>query len=176
MKGHVYCITDDDILDLKLNSKFELREVSDGAGFFERAKMKQPDYPAGAPQVYQLRQEDCNNWVMSLMNSHHFDWMQYKTVMVNKIEVGHYIPPHIDNFQKLRDRYPNVDHSKYEAIRVIVFVQDRKIGHILELNGVVMDYKQGDWITIEPGTIHFAANLGFTDRYTVQISGFRLRG
>ena len=57
-------------------------------------------------------------------------------------------------------------------MRIIVFLEDWQSGHYLEINGEpIIEWSAGDWVGWNYDTPHLAANIGMTDRYTMQITG-----
>ena len=60
-----------------------------------------------------------------------------------------------------------------EPVRVNLFLQDRLMGHYIEIeNESWLDYKKGDYTIITPNTVHSVANLGYEPRFTMQITGY----
>ena len=54
----------------------------------------------------------------------------------------------------------------------MVFLEDWRSGHIMEVDDQQLTgWKAGDWVGWRYDTPHLAANLGTTDRYTLQITG-----
>ena len=58
-------------------------------------------------------------------------------------------------------------------VRVNLFLQDRLMGHYIEIeNKTWLDYKKGDYTIIKPDTVHLVANLGYEPRFTMQLTGY----
>jgi hypothetical protein len=56
--------------------------------------------------------------------------------------------------------------------RAIVFLEDWKSGHYLELDGYpVVKWSAGDVVEWQYDVPHMAANIGLDPRYTLQITG-----
>ena len=60
-----------------------------------------------------------------------------------------------------------------EFSRVNLFLQDRLMGHYIEIEDESwLDYKKGDFTIIEPNKTHLVANLGYEARFTMQLTGY----
>lgn len=89
---------------------------------------------------------------------------------VQKMSPGMILPYHSDKYGYYRSQRPGVEIEDIK--RVIVFLEDWKPGHISEIAGEShSNWKRGDWISWTGSTIHLAANLGFEDRYSLQLTG-----
>jgi len=56
--------------------------------------------------------------------------------------------------------------------RAILFLEDWQSGHYLDVDGrAILNWSAGDWVYWDYDTPHYAANIGHTPRYTVQITG-----
>lgn len=92
------------------------------------------------------------------------------SLSVQKMLPGMILPYHSDKFNYYLSQYPNLKINQIK--RVIIFLEDWKAGHISEIDGAShTNWKKGDWISWIGATPHLAANLGFEDRYTLQITG-----
>jgi hypothetical protein len=92
------------------------------------------------------------------------------TVSSVKQRPGCVIPWHRDTFYQITKQCPNDFRLK---VRANIFLEDRKIGHIIEhQKGLVLDWKQGQGFLWDSTEEHLGANVGFNDKYTLQISGF----
>jgi hypothetical protein len=77
---------------------------------------------------------------------------------------------HSDTYTKFREIY-NVPPSA-TVVRTIVFLEDWDSGHYMEMNGhPVIGWRAGDWVSWHDDFLHLAANMGRTDRYTLQLTG-----
>jgi hypothetical protein len=102
--------------------------------------------------------------------NNYFTWLKNTAYSIQKLEPGMLLPWHTDAYTFFRKKN-GVDNTN-EVIRVIVFLEDWQTGHISEVDTTVnTKYKAGDWISWTGLTPHLAANLGHTDRYTLQITG-----
>lgn len=96
--------------------------------------------------------------------------LQTKVYQVSKMTPGMALPLHRDRYQTYRNNNNIKDVSTIR--RVIVFLEDWKSGHYLEVDGTpFVSWKAGDWVSWVGTTEHLAINLGHEDRYTLQITG-----
>lgn len=99
--------------------------------------------------------------------------MEVYTVATIKQMPGNVLPWHSDNFYKIAQQYPDVDRQK--MVRANLFMQDWKIGHILQIEkDVISNWKQGSGFMWSSGVYHLSGNLGLEDKYTLQVSGLLL--
>jgi hypothetical protein len=92
------------------------------------------------------------------------------TISSIKQRPGCIVPWHRDTFFQISKKYPNDLRLK---VRANIFVEDRKIGHIIEhQGGLISAWKQGQGFMWDSQEEHLGANAGFEDKYTLQISGF----
>jgi hypothetical protein len=98
-----------------------------------------------------------------------FSWLTEMEFAVNRLRAGDILPSHCDRYGSYRTRHP----APIESLtRVIVFLQDWQPGHLLQIDHTLLaHWHQGDWAAWTGHTPHLAANLGHTDRYTLQITG-----
>ena len=93
-----------------------------------------------------------------------FSWSVYRMVP------GCVLPAHRDTY----DRFKLVHglETTHSVVRAIVFLEDWASGHYLEMNGTpVTGWRAGDWVSWHDDFLHLAANMGRTDRYTLQLTG-----
>mgnify|MGYP001069792772 CR=1 FL=1 len=171
ISGHVDLsyITHDMLTAIEFN---EFNEVSHGNGLWEELGIETPPYHTGSTIVHQTFDTACPVWVKKIKKQ--FDWVSHSTVTLNKLTPGNYIPPHADTLFRLKQylKDHDLDISGSELVRVNIFLQNKEIGHFLDMgNQAVSSYTKGDYVLIRPGVIHTVANLGYTDRYTMQITG-----
>ena len=162
IEGHID-LTAFDLFHLDLS--YEL--IQDGrTGFNFAVPSHEAVYDLKSLQVAVSR--DVPEAVLSLLKSK-FDVDSFAH-SVQKMSPGMILPYHSDKYGYYRSQHPGL---KIENIkRVIVFLEDWKAGHISEINGEShSNWKRGDWISWTGETPHLAANLGFEDRYTLQITG-----
>jgi hypothetical protein len=82
---------------------------------------------------------------------------------------GTVLPEHGDTYTKFKEIHKVKNTT---IIRIIVFLKDWQQGHYMEMNGEpVLKWRAGDWVCWSDGFLHTAANVGKTNRYTLQITG-----
>ena len=98
-----------------------------------------------------------------------FEWKNVGITFfrMNTLEL---FPIHQDHYSTYRQKFnitnPNV------IWRGVVFLEDWKSGHYLEVDGdPIVNWKRGDWVTWNYNTPHYAGNIGTEPRYTMQITG-----
>lgn len=92
----------------------------------------------------------------------HFSWSVYR------MGPGCVLPNHSDTYARFRKLY------KYtgDVYRCIFFMEDWQSGHYFEIDGIPKTHWiAGDYVYWKNATLHLAANVGKTDRYTLQITG-----
>lgn len=93
-----------------------------------------------------------------------FAWSFYR------MAPGSVLPAHSDTY----DRFKLIHglESTHSVVRTIVFLEDWASGHYLEMNSQpVTKWRAGDWVSWRDDFVHLAANMGQTDRYTLQLTG-----
>jgi len=93
-----------------------------------------------------------------------FSWSFYR------MPPGSVLPAHRDTY----DRFKLIHglETTDSVVRTIVFLEDWASGHYLEMNGTpVTEWRAGDWVSWHDDFLHLAANMGRTDRYTLQLTG-----
>lgn len=99
-----------------------------------------------------------------------FNWLTDCVYAVHLMPPGNLLPNHSDNYRSYCQRRGLEDFNS--ITRVIVFLQDWQPGHILQIDQQLhAGWKAGDWVAWTGSTSHLAANLGSTNRYTLQITG-----
>lgn len=89
---------------------------------------------------------------------------------LHKILPGHYLPMHRDQYSFYKKKH-NIENLN-NIVRYVVFLEDAKPGHYLVVDTkVYSDWKAGDAIGWVGDTAHSAINLGFENRYTIQLTG-----
>ena len=90
---------------------------------------------------------------------------------------GNVITLHKDTFFQINKKFPN---DKRTKVRANIFLQDWEVGHIIQYKDPKSIWKtstcwnQGQGFLWDSDIIHIGANIGLTDKYTLQISGFLL--
>jgi len=100
----------------------------------------------------------------------HFQWLNNKHLVLFKFSPGESSGLHTDRYAYYSNKYDI--QNDHDIFRVIVFLEDWKSGHYLEVNGKgFTNWSAGDWVGWDLPTPHLAANLGTEERYTLQITG-----
>lgn len=173
IKGNVNIshITYDMLESLKFNEKTETKEAN---GFWKSMGIPTPNFPNDAAIVFQTFGENCPSWINDI-SSLFSNWVEHSIITVNKLLPGCFIPPHKDTLYRIKQKVKNenIDVSNLYPIRINLFLQDKQLGHIYEMDGKFLnDYKQGDYVIITPNKYHCVSNIGYLNRYTMQITGF----
>jgi hypothetical protein len=88
-----------------------------------------------------------------------------------RMDPGTILPTHIDTYKRYIEIF-ELENLHQSIYRAIVFLEDWASGHYLEVAGKpVVEWKAGDVVTWWYDTPHLAANMGYTPRYTLQITG-----
>lgn len=99
----------------------------------------------------------------------YFPW-QNLSWSVYQMTPGCVLPMHQDTYLKFKEIY-NVAKTA-TVVRTIVFLEDWASGHYMEMNGKpITNWRAGDWVSWHDDFPHLAANIGKTDRYTLQLTG-----
>jgi hypothetical protein len=99
----------------------------------------------------------------------HFPWEAFAW-SVYKMTPGRVLPEHADLFLRFKKIY-NVEDVN-QIWRAVVFLEDWQQGHYLDIDKTpVVSWRAGDFVAWRGETLHTAANVGMTDRYTLQITG-----
>lgn len=152
----------------------ERTETRNAGGFWDTIGTTTPNFPEGSDIVFQTFGDTCPSWVndVSLLFN---DWLKYSMVTVNKLTPGCFIPPHRDTLYRMKQKMQTekLNVTDLQPVRVNLFLQDREIGHIFEMDGECLSsYKQGDFLIITPDKVHSVNNIGYLNRYTMQLTGF----
>jgi hypothetical protein len=92
-------------------------------------------------------------------------------VAVNKLTPGRVLPYHRDKFATYIKR--NNINDTDTIVRYIVFLHEQKAGHQLWIEDQFCTGDAGSYFGWEGDSIHMAANLGWEDRYILQITGVK---
>jgi hypothetical protein len=87
---------------------------------------------------------------------------------------GSTIPLHRDTFYQVYQKYPDRTERK---VRANVFLEDYKIGHLIQylnLGNIETStrWRAGEGFMWDSSILHLGANNGLENKYTLQISGF----
>jgi hypothetical protein len=88
-----------------------------------------------------------------------------------RMHTGTVMPEHQDLYKRYIEVF-GLYGQESTIKRAIVFLEDWKSGHYLELDGVpIVRWSAGDVVEWQYDTPHMAANIGIEPRYTLQITG-----
>lgn len=87
---------------------------------------------------------------------------------------GNIIPLHRDTFFQIKKRYPG---DSRHRVRANIFLEDWKVGHVIQYCknsrwNTHTDWMQCDGLLWDESILHIGANIGFDNKYTLQVSGF----
>jgi len=143
------------------------------SGYWKDNNMPVPDYPQDGPIVLQTYDEFAPRWAHKIKEM--FPFVEHPLVTVNCIKPGRFTGPHVDKFYRLYDiaKQNNWDIKNKVPVRVNVFLQDKIMGHFLEIEEhSFTDYKKGDYTYILKDKAHCLSNVSNFNRYTLQVTGF----
>jgi len=92
-------------------------------------------------------------------------------IALNKLSPGQILPWHKDRYLTYIKK--NKIKKKNQIARIILFLEDQTPGQQLWVGKKLCTGKAGAYFGWMYGTEHMAANLGKTDRYTLQITGIK---
>lgn len=105
--------------------------------------------------------------------------LPFLTIMSNWKNVGisffkmnpcEVLPLHVDAYKRYQEVNNITDPNT--IWRTIVFLEDWKSGHYLEVGGEgIVNWKKGDYVSWNYSVEHYAGNFGTEPRYTIQITG-----
>lgn len=99
----------------------------------------------------------------------HFAWEKFSW-SIYRMSPGTVLPNHADTFVRFREI--NDIQRPQTICRAVIFLEDWASGHYFEIDGnPVVRWRAGDGVAWRYDTAHLAANMGETDRYTLQITG-----
>jgi hypothetical protein len=88
-----------------------------------------------------------------------------------RMHTGTVMPEHQDLYKRYIQVF-GLQGQEQSIRRAIVFLEDWKSGHYLEIDGSpVVGWNAGDVVEWHYDTPHMAANIGLDPRYTLQITG-----
>ena len=91
-----------------------------------------------------------------------------------KLDPAHTLPWHRDACYLLKQNRPEGEEQKLKPIRYLIFLQDWKLGHFVQLETqVVTHWKAGDCWYFCNDTYHLGTNAGLEPFITMQVSGFQ---
>lgn len=88
-----------------------------------------------------------------------------------RMNPGTILPTHSDLYKKYIEVF-GLQNQEHTIHRAVIFMEDWQSGHYLECAGnPITNWNAGDGVIWQYNTPHLAANLGFTPRYTLQVTG-----
>lgn len=100
---------------------------------------------------------------------HHFPWKHFSW-SVYRMTPGCVLPNHSDLYVRFKKIYNVTDDNS--IYRAVVMLEDWQSGHYFEIdNQPFTKWIAGDAFIWQSDVKHLAANVGMTDRYTLQITG-----
>ena len=114
--------------------------------------------------MYDMRQKEpvWMDAIRKVLPWKHFSWSIYR------MNPGNCLPEHGDTYARFRQLY---NHNG-DIHRAIFYMEDWQSGHISEIEKQpFINWHAGDYIIWKNDTLHLAANVGKTPRYTLQITG-----
>jgi hypothetical protein len=116
--------------------------------------------------MYDMRNSE-PSWMPGItekFNWEHISWSVYR------MGPGCVLPRHSDTYARFCKLHNVTDINN--IVRGIVMLEDWASGHYLEINDVgLTNWRAGDYFIWRGGTPHTAANVGLTNRYTLQLTG-----
>ena len=103
----------------------------------------------------------------------HFKAMGWQDIGTSYYRMGPgvILPEHSDLYTKYISLF-NLQGREHTIRRAVVFLEDWKPGHYLDImSAPIVSWQRGDVVEWTYDTPHTAANVGRTDRYTLQIPG-----
>ena len=99
----------------------------------------------------------------------HFPW-QHFSWSVYRMGPGSALPEHGDTYARFRELFSIG--SGQHVYRAVVFLDHWQQGHYFDIEGQpIVDWLAGDAVIWRDDARHTAANIGKTNRYTLQITG-----
>jgi hypothetical protein len=116
--------------------------------------------------MYDMRNTE-PNWIANIR--YYFQWQNFSW-SVYRMSPGTSLPEHQDTYKKFRELHQVQDPKV--ICRAIIFLEDWQQGHYFDIDGVpITQWRAGDGVQWNWDTKHTAANVGKTNRYTLQITG-----
>ena len=109
------------------------------------------------------------SWTRSIIN---YTGLSLTGSSYYRMNPGKILPYHRDAYTRYIEYHRLKEVERIH--RAIIFLEDWQPGHIFEIDGhPLTNYKAGTMVMWQYDTPHMAANLGPTDRYTLQITGVK---
>lgn len=99
----------------------------------------------------------------------HFSWKYYSWSFY-RMTPGCVLPKHRDTYARFKNLYSIEDIDT--IYRAVIFLEDWQSGHYFEIeNKSITGWRAGEGVIWRGDAEHLAANVGTTDRFTLQITG-----
>ena len=165
IKGHIDLSWLDE-RELYLTKFVEETNTIWSGGYWKDNNMPVPDYPSEGTQIFQTYDEHAPAWAHKIKEQ--FKFIEHSMVTVNCVKPGRFIF-RLYNLAKLNEW----DLSDKIPVRVNVFLQDKIMGHFLEIGEhTYPEYVKGDYTFILKDQVHCVSNVSSFNRYTLQVTGF----
>ena len=116
--------------------------------------------------MYDMRQAE-PKWLSKFKEYFPFQHLSWSVYCMRP---GDVLPEHADTYARFKTLYNLPDTTN--VVRAVVFLEDWQSGHYLEMNKTpVVKWRAGDWVCWRDDFLHLAANVGKTNRYTLQLTG-----
>ena len=160
------CLSWLDERELYLTKFVEETNTIWSGGYWKDNNMPVPDYPSEGTQIFQTYDEHAPAWAHKIKEQ--FKFIEHSMVTVNCVKPGRFIF-RLYNLAKLNEW----DLSDKIPVRVNVFLQDKIMGHFLEIGEhTYPEYVKGDYTFILKDQVHCVSNVSSFNRYTLQVTGF----
>jgi hypothetical protein len=171
MKGHVDPTRYWDVDEIK-SLRYNREEFNDTTQLNE---WKEQGFSPRTGQLFDMRYLDQPKTTELLSNWAYERSIENIGISYYAMETGDNLPYHKDTYKRYIKIY-ELEERTASIVRYIFFVEDRKPGHLLEIDGTIVDWKAGDYVAWRYDTPHMAANLGLVPRYTIQLTGVLREG
>ena len=106
------------------------------------------------------------SWEKSIYNHFPLDHIVSRPTLQKP---GNIMPYHVDKFFYFSHKYPDL---KDYVVRFIIFHNDWSPGHLLQAGDTIISHwNRGDVIVWHPQRFHISCNVGFSDKWTTNITG-----
>ena len=117
--------------------------------------------------MYDMRRPE-PDWISDIRT--HFSKWQHFSWSLYCMPPGTVLPAHKDTYARFIKLHAVRDVNKIH--RAVIFLEPWASGHYFEIAGTpVTSWQAGDMVIWRHDTEHIAANVGTTNRYTLQITG-----
>lgn len=116
--------------------------------------------------LYDMR-SPAPNWITKIWE--HLPWQNFSWSLY-RMTPGCVLPNHNDTYEKFCEIHAISDRDS--ICRAVIFLEDWQSGHYLEVSGhPLTSWRAGQGVIWQSDVEHLAANMGQTDRFTLQITG-----